>query len=96
MGKLVDIETIRARIKTMKDKALFNCNYDASDALIDVLSFLDTLPKEKPMNLEAEMSIQYSLHAKIKGGDRHAELHWPQFQQVAMHFFNLGRNSKND
>lgn len=39
----------------------------------------------------AEMSVEYSIHCKVKDGTRHAIMNWEAFQKVAQKFIDIGK-----
>ena len=40
---------------------------------------------------QAEMSVEYSIHCKVKDGVRHAVMKWDEFQKVAQKFIDIGK-----
>lgn len=40
---------------------------------------------------QAEMSVEYSIHCKVKDGTRHAVMNWDEFQKVAQKFIDIGK-----
>lgn len=106
MGKLIDIETIRKEIERLNNME-YPCDTSEQstgfyDALERLEQFLDTLPEEKPVDLEKEIDDYISKHFYGSGtigflSNRNKD--YPTGYDIALtarHFFNLGKIDKKD
>lgn len=58
--------------------------------VIEKKAFHDAVENISDKHL-AEMSIQYSIHCKVKDGTRNAIMNWDTFQKVAQKFIDIGK-----
>jgi len=98
------IEKIRAEIERLKGQLIrgacaaqiemeTNCKDEAYN---EVLAFLDTL-EEEPVGEELEKEIEKTwleYECYNEDYDKVAEMRWNEFENVARHFYELGKNSK--
>ena len=58
--------------------------------IIEKKAFHDAVENISDKHL-AEMSVEYSIHCKVKDGTRNAIMNWDAFQKVAQKFIDIGK-----
>lgn len=58
--------------------------------VIEKKAFHDTVENISDKH-RAEMSVEYSIHCKVKDGTRNAIMNWDAFQKVAQKFIDIGK-----
>lgn len=101
MGKLIDIETIRKEIERLNNME-YPCDTSEQstgfyDALERLEQFLDTLPEEKPVDLEKEVNEwAYFYPCFDEDEDKLYGKRVDYITEVAKHFYCIGRMAKKD
>lgn len=106
MSKLVDIETIRKEVDSIKSIHIAECRPGDIDTfakgicsgMLAIEDFLDALPEEKPVDLEEDFFFDeilsfYDSHNWLP--PKNSEI-IEVLEAMAEHFFNLGRMAKKD
>lgn len=88
LGFPYEIDCIKSEAAELLD--LSRKEFVEQGYVIEKKLFHDTVEKIDDKH-KAEMSVEYSLHCKIENGTRHAIMNWNEFQKVAQHFIDCGK-----